>query len=263
MSGEDVNAVHTNLLSNLMMSFKNWLPGMAYERFGGLEWDKTLGVVKQGRYRAVFDDMYNKEDAVGFHNLMYKTMQRASLFALDVVTFGMIPGGALKINDARAKILFEEYLKKNPKLLTEGKTKDEMFTEFLDYKRGQIKAAAIELRAVLILTLAMMAMGKGIGDDWATRTGYRFINRLRRELSFFISPNDMVTIIKGAVPIVSLATDVQKWIGNTVDEARDDIFREDSKHDLTPPGYYTIHFIPGYRLYNFFEPYEQNKKSPY
>jgi len=263
MSSEDVNAVHTALLSNLMMSFKTWLPGMAYERFGGLEWDKTLGVVKQGRYRAVFDDLYNKEDAVGFHNLMFKTMQRASLFALDVVTFGMIPGGALKINDARAKVLFDQYLKKNPKLLTSGKTKDEMYQEFIEYKRGQIKAAAIELRAILILTMAIMTMGKGVGDDWYSRTAYRQINRLRRELSFFISPNDMVTVVKGALPIVSLATDVQKWVGNLADESRDTFLGEDSSNDMTPPGYYTIHFIPGYRMFTFFEPYEQNKRAKY
>lgn len=93
----------------------------------------------------------------------------------------------------------------------------------------------------------MIAMTMLLGADWddddqpdyrkyfGTRFAYKLLNRTWRELASMFSFSDFDSLIGGgAIPMWSLARDMVKLLGNTVDEARDAVVGEDSKKILRP-----------------------------
>jgi len=261
ISPEDMNAINFSLLGSLAMSFKNWLPALALERFDKLSYDATSELIKSGRYVDLYNELgADKEKSLS--EFLSKVAKRLGLFALDVATFGST--NMLPINENRAKAMFEKYLETHSHLLT-TKSKDELYKEFLEYKRGNLKASAIELATIMYLLIGLLGLGHVWDDDsYQRRVAMRQLRRLSRELSFFIDPSAMIqTVGRNTIPLTGIAVDVQKLLTNTADETRDLLIGEDNKKDQTPLGYYSRTFIPGYRLTTFFEMFDSDTKRQY
>jgi len=261
LSQEDMNAINYSLLGNLAMSFKNWLPGLALERFDKLGYDATAEVIKRGRYVDLVSELgvdYNKS----MSKFLTSFAKRAGEFALDVATFGKL--NMLKVNENRAKALFQDYLSKNKHLLTQ-KSEKELYQEFLDYKRGNLQASGVEMAIIVYLLLALAALGKYWDDDsYQRRTVMRQLRRAARELSFFINPMAITeTAGRNTVPIVGVMTDIQKLVFEVGDETTDYIFGEDNTRDKTNIPYRLRPFIPGYRLSTTFEVFDEDEKRKY
>ena len=264
MNEEDMNGVNMNLLGNMMMSFKNWMPGLAEERFAGIKYNIGTKAITIGRWRAVSSDIPSMEEA-GFLRLAASTIAKVGLVLADGLTFSKL--GVYKVNEQRTRILFEKFKEANS---NNSEIQEMEFEDFLDYKQGQIKALARESMIILVL-IGMMALMSGADfddddePDWkknlATRTAYRLINRTRRELMFFINPTEILaTAGSNIVPQLGLATKSMRLLFNTFDELRDNTIGENNEQDKNNELYYSVKFIPGYKLgSSLFEPFEQDK----
>ena len=261
LSQEDMNAINFTLLGTLTMSFKNWLPALALERFDKLSYDATSELIKSGRYVDLLNEWGIDKDK-GISVFLPKVAKRLGLFALDVATFGTT--SMLPINENRAKAMFEQYLETHSHLLT-TKSRDELYKEYLEHKRGNLKAAAIELAVIVYLMLGILGLGQVWDDDsYQRRVAMRQLRRLSRELSFFIDPSAMIqTVGRNTIPLSGLAVDVQKLLVNTADEIRDEIVGENNKKDPTPFLYYGRSFMVGGRLLTFFEVFEADEKKQF
>ena len=145
------------------------------------------------------------------------------------------------------------------------------FQEYLETRKGQIRGAAAELRAVLMLALSLLALGmKGDDDErmytktWLTRKMYASLSRTAMELGFLSNPNEMISFIRSPIPMAGIVVDTLKVVNNTGDEVMDAISGREDNRDKTPWGYYSLPFFPGYKqLSRFIEVYEQDKANPY
>ena len=160
------------------------------------------------------------------------------------------------------------------RLIQKGDTEYEIeFKKFLELKRANIRAALSEIRAVILLMLSIMALGGDWDDDgdidiretWAGRQLYRYLNRIYRETAFFIDWREFVGSPRSTgIPLISMGGQFLKWADNSFDELTDSMFGEDDSPDKTPPGYYTLKFVPGLAsLAEYFEIYPQYKQREY
>ena len=137
------------------------------------------------------------------------------------------------------------------------------FEDFIEFKQGQIRSGSAELSAILALITIVTSL-KGDWDDdgeadWKknmyTRTLFRMLNRSRRELAFFISPNDWENLFRMPVPIMSLVPDTMKALTYALSGVGDIVTGEEP---VTPSGrskfYYLWRRIPGNKLILVFEP---------
>ena len=264
MNEEDMNGVNMNLLGNMMMSFKNWMPGLAEERFAGIKYNVGTKAITIGRWRAVSSDIPSMEEA-GFLRLVGSTVAKVGLVLADGLTFSKL--GVYKVNEQRTRILFEKFKEANS---NNSEIQEMEFEDFLDYKQGQIKALARESMIILALIGMMVLMsGADFDDDdepdWkknlATRIAYRLINRTRRELMFFINPTEILaTAGNNILPQIGLYTKSMRLLSNTFDEIRDNTIGENNERDKNNEFYNTVKLIPGYKLgSSLFEPFEQDK----
>jgi hypothetical protein len=110
-------------------------------------------------------------------------------------------------------------------------------------------------------------------SSWAGRTLFRITNRARREMAFFISPQDQMDIIRTPLPVSGLLMDTVKLWKNFLDETGDIVHGEYEKRSGLPGFvfgknrgkdkkqnfYETIRWIPGHKLIqmlDLFEAYE-------
>lgn len=277
MNEEDMNAVNMNIAGNLAMSYKNWMPGLIAERFKGvfdknntLRYNPITKTITQARYTALISELGLKDEDVKITNFFYKVFSPTMVkFIAEVSWVGKAITGGYKISEDRAKTEFLDFKLKNK---NNPKIQNYSFEDFLDYKQGQIKALAAEVRVMTILIAVLAALGGDWDDDgdkdykesWIGRQSYRFFNRYRREMMSLINPNDWRTLLTGGVlPVASLGIDFQKWLDNTFDETRDIVVGENSSQDKTPIFYESHQWVPGYKFFDIFELFEESKKKEY
>jgi hypothetical protein len=275
MSTEDINYAQTNLVLNLMMQFKTWMPGVLQERFGELRYNKYLDAPEWGRYRAYFTDFSPEKDKdIGawlFNTVAKKAMQTA----VDVATFGLVK--TYKVDEVKSKLEFEKWRLENPDL---GKGLDVKM--YIEIKQKQINATIAELRILLIIAAVLSMLGADWDDDginnyrefWITHKLYQILSRTATEIGFAspLNPSsgrELQRLVANPLPLAGLLSDVGKIAQNTYDEFLDLLFGEDvkmfgktGKGDKTDNFYYTITLLPGgYQLRRFLDLYEQDQKA--
>jgi hypothetical protein len=280
MNQEDVNDANLHIVTNLMMRFKNWMPKMLNERFGGIRYNPLTKSIEEGRYWALKTNL-TKEEGSWAKFVVTEVVPEMSKFLFHITTFG---GYKYKVNEFRAKIMLEEFKAQFP---NDAKVQAMTLKDFMDYKQGQISASATELRVIFTL----LAILGGLRGDWdddgepdyketlGGRTMFRMLNRMRMEIAFFINTDDWYRLFRFPVPIIGLADDFILWVKNTKDEAGDWIYGEEKereylakrlfgankegKRDKKPIGYESIQWIPGYKAIRMFEPFKQHEELEY
>lgn len=280
MNPEDINYANTQLITNLAMRFKNWMPGMLGERFGGMRYNPLTKTIEEGRYWSLITNL-NKEEASWGKYIVTEVMPAIAKISFHIATFG---GYKYKVNEHRAKILFENYKMQNP---NSKDIQSMSFGDFMAYKQGQIKAAATELRVILSLVTILMALRGDWDDDeepdykqtLAGRLLFRSLNRMRMEIAFFLNTDDWYRLFRFPIPLVGLADDVFATVKNTRDELGDWIYGEETertyakrllfgankegKRDKKPLLYESSQWIPGYKAIRILEPFEQHRELEY
>jgi hypothetical protein len=278
MNPEDVSATDTSLTQNVMMQFKTWMPGVVREYTGKLRYDEDIQAMRWGRFKALADQF-------GIYHLTEEDMDngtKIALFAkkvlgpelvkltLDLVTFGAIEkwhiGGYSRVNEEKARMRYQMWLSENPEMI--GKTS---FEDFLEVKRGQLKASLTTMRAILgMLSLILFLKGEGDDDEprymenWITRTSFKVLTKAESEIAFMWTPGEFLRMLKTPFPMTQLISQAGSTIENGADEFLDYIYGENSSQDKTGAGYYLIQWIPGgSQISRLAELWPNYKKSPY
>ena len=279
MSDEDKALYNNTLFLRLLMHYKSWLPGVAMERFGRARYDHILKNFDQGTWTTsignlggdiTIEQLINAE--VGVAQLIGAYGQDLGKVALDVVTFGMT--NTYKVNEKKARAAFDQFIAQNitnPEFAERFKDpveKEKMYQEFLDMKRGNIKAFMMEFRGVMLLGMLLMLMGGDWDDDgkidmrqsWAGRQLYKVMNRAYRETAVFVDPREFMDSRSTGIPLISMASNIVKLASNTADTFRDVAFGQNDKKDKTGPLHYTPKFVPGLdAVFNVLEVRETDK----
>ena len=120
------------------------------------------------------------------------------------MTFGYTNQFKMKEDLARAK--FEQWAannKDNPEFtdrLKDPEQREEMFKDYVEMKRANIRAHLMEMRLTLLFMLLLMVMGGDYDDDgkidirqsWAGRKLYAAVNRTYREVAVFTQPQEFL-----------------------------------------------------------------------
>ena len=272
MTSEDINIVNTTTLGQAMMQFKNWMPGTMEARFGKVEWDSTLESFEEGSWKSFSKDQILLEGELqSYTGLVAKNVMR---LGMEIATFG---GYKYALNDDKMKYHFDNYVNEMVLLgderfieaLGNPERLEELYTDFIDMKRSNIKAFASELRTVILFLTAIMFIGGDWDDDgkadyretWAGRTLYRLLNRTYLEIGYYADMGEWQSVITAPMPIVRLSVDIYRLIANTKDEFRDELLGENAPNDPTPWLYYGSDFIfPGAnQVGGFFEVFKQDE----
>jgi hypothetical protein len=251
-SGEDVALYSTQLLGRMIGQFRNWIPNLINEMSKGLEYNKNTDTVDVGRFTSIGHVI-----AQGSNGTVLSTAAQlakvVAFLAVDLIPYINLVQKSDAANDAKARLWFENWKRNHPQLSKDIDGNDITFEQYTEAKKGQMRALAVQLRVLALMMMLTMLLGADWDDDgepdyrktFAGRGTYRVLNRTWREAASMFSFSDFDSLIGGgAIPMWSLARDMVKLLGNTVDETKDVVLGENSKKDQSPIGFYTISWVP-------------------
>ena len=271
MSSEDINLVNTSTLGQAMMQFKNWMPGTMEARFGKLEYDPNLESFEEGSWKSWSKDQILLEGELqSYTSLVAKNVMR---LGWEIATFS-----PYHADEKKMRYHFDNYVNEMAMLgdrkfvdaLANPEQLNELYADFVEMKRANIKAFAAELRTVILFLMSIMFLGGDWDDDgkadyretWLGRTAYRLLNRTYLEVGYYADMGEMQRVLTAPMPIVRFGVDLYRLFSNTKDEVRDSIFGENAPNDPTPWFYYGSDWIPGFnQVGGFFEVFKQDKEK--
>lgn len=249
---EDKAHWQNNIIMQLVMHFKSWMPGIMFERFGKVKFDNRIDSVYMGKYIALGKEFSNP-DKLAF-TIFFKKILLPKLgnLAADVATLGLLK--SRRLNDRFNKQLaFNKWLDENPHY--KGKV---TFEEFNEVQQKQLKSIIQELRVLLLLAGLILLMGMDWDDDGEkdykkyllTRKLASAIFKTQQEMSFVFDPTSFASMVKTPLPMIGLVNDVYKTLANTVDEILDIPFGEErliggTTNDKQPLLFNTHKWMPG------------------
>lgn len=254
MNEEDMNAVNFTVLSSMLMSFKNWMPAMVEERFRGLDstfrpnsksslrYNTATETITEARWTAYFSNIEDTSSSAIINFIRKIVNPSVAKLLLEATTFGISPMSNyyLKVDEARARQLFEKFKEENK---GNASIQNYSFDDFVEYKKGQFRALATEVRFMMAIIGLVMAMGADWDDDgkadykkvWLNRQLFRIANRYRRELMSLVNPYDWINLTDRPIPIIGLSTEFLNFSGQVLDETLDATLGEAEKRSIINP----------------------------
>lgn len=247
---EDKAYWQSQLIGNLVMHFKSWVPGIMFERFGKVKYDHRIDSIYMGKYVALGQEFKNPDKLALKEYFRQIVFPKLGKFTRHLLLFGY--GG--KLNTKESKMLaFEQWLDENPHYKNKV-----TFEEFDDIQKKQLRSMMQELRVILLFASLALMLGFDWDDDGDkdyknylfTRKLMSVLYKTQQELSFVYNPVDFANLIKNPIPTIGLVSDIWKTIANTGDEILDVIFGEErlmggTDNDKQPIFYNSVKFIPG------------------
>lgn len=283
-SPEAINTAGMKLINRFFLHYRSWLPGLALERFGITRYDHILEHFDQGTWRGFFGnfgpdaEFDNMGDLVKAEFALTEFLGAALVdigkITLDIGTFGLT--NAHTIKEGKAQQEFELFLADRTEdadfdFKGDPAKREAAFQKFLEMKRGNLRGALAELRAVILLGLTVMGLGGDWDDDgkidirqsWLGRKTYNILNRVYRETAVFWDPTEFVGPRSTGIPLLGLIQDGIKLLNNSADELGDRLTgKQGIEHDPIEAGYYTFKLAPGLgALAKAMEIYPQHKHS--
>lgn len=247
---EDKAYWQTQLVGQVVMHFKSWMPGVMRERFGKTKYNDALQLIEMGRFTAFGQELYNAEQL------------SIPLFMKDILIPKLLELGKHlvwytgKSNNPRVQLAYENWLNNNPQY--KGIVS---LTDFLGAQKAQMKALIIELRILLSMAMLIALLGADFDDDgkkfyqemWITRKLVAVLAKTNSEISFTYNPSEFAKMIKNPIPMAGVLTDAVNVLSNTYDETIDITlgekfplpFHKAQEQDKTGPLYHTSKLIPG------------------
>tara|TARA_R100001463_G_scaffold26997_5_gene62826 strand:+ start:8992 stop:13365 length:4374 start_codon:yes stop_codon:yes gene_type:complete len=236
ISEEQRAAMQGNMLFQMAMKFRSWMPGMVQSRFGDVKYDAVLDDLEIGRYRVFLGQLFQNGIGPALTNLKDVAIATMPLM-LDHYKGRM--GGKF------AEKKYQEFLESNPHL-RDRFTKE----EFIQLMEDKMRGAIIEARTASALGALLLFLSAGLNWDdeddnnIVTRNMFLMLKRTSLELSFPYSPGSVVELAKFPFPVMSLIKNIGQIKDNTIDETRDLLFGENSNRDSTPQMYFISKQIP-------------------
>lgn len=229
-SRDNVSGFRMTMMGQALMQFRGWIPRTVGARFGETRFDHELEVVEQGRYVSMFNQLYSKR----FLPLMGEMIKG---FAIG--EFGQNTKEVVRLK-------YLQYLEENP-TVDPNEVTEEMFYEM---HVANVKASMME--AILITAFFMLGMSLKAGwdddDEIDKRTrNYmtKMLNRTMDELLFYVSPESLMAITKGAVPGFSLFTDLFNFGSDVVGQTTGFLKGDEEQMDKNNPAWRFARLFPG------------------
>lgn len=247
---EDKAYWQTQIVGQVLMHFKSWMPGIIKERFGSTGYNDALQLVEMGRFSAFGKEVFNAEQAS--IPVFMKEILAPKLLEL---AKHLVWYNGTKSNP-RIKLSYEHWIDNNPQY--KGVVS---FDDYLAAQKAQMKALIIELRILLSFAMMIALLGADFDDDgkklyqetWITRKLVAILSKTNNEISFTYNPAEFAAMVKNPIPLAGILVDATNVLANTYDETIDITFGEKfplpfhkpQKQDSTPKLYYTSKLIPG------------------
>jgi hypothetical protein len=265
ISDEDKAHWQNNIIMQMMMHFKSWMPGLFFERFGKVKFDNRIDSLYMGKFTALAKE-FGGIDQMAMSEFMTKiVLPKMGKLIVDIATLGLFKSS--RLNDKYNKELyFEKWLDENPH--HRGKVS---FEDFNEIQQKQLKSVIQELRVILLFAGLLMLMAGDWDDDGErdynkylmTRKIASLLFKTRQEIYFMYRPDQFASMIKNPIPSLGLLTDAFKTISATGSETYDLLSGKDAflgwgneKSDKTPRGYQLTKWLPGLggalRFFDFF-----------
>lgn len=236
ISEEQRAAIQGDLLGQMVMKFRTWMPGIVQSRFGKEKYDATLEDIEVGRYRVMLGNLFQQGIVPGLQNFS-NVMVSAMPLMLDHYK-GRMKGEYVEK-------LYQRFMTDNPQLKNSFTKED-----FIKLTEDKLRATIVEARVAAALGALLLFLTAGL--DWddpdenniLTRNIFLMLKRTTLELSFTYSASSVLDIVKSPFAVFTLAKDLSKIRNNTIDEAVDIMFGENQNRDTTPIMYYTIKQVP-------------------
>lgn len=254
ISSEELPYYDNFLVGKLLGQFKKWVPPIVNERFGALKVNDILDTVEQGRYSVI----WNENDVNDSANMVYYTLNKLAssltFIGKNLLTYGTIGralGADIKLNEQRSMLQYNNLKQKYanmPGMLEKIPT----FEDFVEMKKGQIRATLGEVEMYLMLLAATLMLGADWDDDeipnykemWVLHKMYQITNRVKTELSFTYNPLEYAKIFKEPIPAAGLAITTAKALDNFKDEFIDGVTGRVDMKDDTDLFHYSISLLP-------------------
>lgn len=236
-NNDDINGIRLSVLGQSLMQFRNWIPRMAYERFGKLRYVGDLETYERGKYMSFLDQTINKKI---LPNIL------SSLADAGILGFGKGMIGKKNV-ERRARELYQDMVRKAAENNESVKITEQ---EFVELHMQNVRSTVMELQ--LLATFAvLLASLKGFGDDddeWKKDPMRRFvvklINRNMDEVSFWFNPDSASSILKKPIPIVSFASDITNFTGSLFSQSYGFVTQNEELMDKSKPKRYFNKLFP-------------------
>ena len=280
MDEQNITAVDTYLIGKALMQFKSWMPKLVEERFMATKYNSTFKALEEGRYRGFFKgsgytsrNMLKQEMA--FNEILVHNAKRGVDALLNLAMLKkwttnpaerarLIEDGKWSDKqqaeyERRTKGLDLEFAEWQKNLPDGDSAKSVSRTEYLKMRQRSVRRTLAEIRAILIMMGAAMAMGMGFGPDddkwyrqyWATRKAHLIFSRSAQELGFLLNPQEFVSMLRGGLPLMGMFVDLMKIGTNGISETGELLgIIQGSANDKTPFLYHTVKFVPGFNQLN-------------
>jgi hypothetical protein len=261
---EDKAAWQSQILGQVVMHFKSWMPAIIRERFGKVKYNRALQVVEMGKYIALGQEFSNTDKLATTVFIQSVLIPKLGKFILHLATFGKL---GTVYDRARKLKAFNDWLQDNPHYKNKI-----TYEEWLNVQEKQVKSMMIELRILLTIAAIIMMLNNDWDDDgekdfhkyWLSRKIAALLSKTQQEISFTYNPEEFAKMIKNPIPMIGLATDSIKALKNTFDESTDAVLGENSESDKTPFFYYGHKLIPGAQgLTKFWDIFHQDSGQSY
>ena len=200
------------------------MPKLVEERFMATKYNSTFKALEEGRYRGFFKgsgytsrNMLKQEMA--FNEILVHNAKRGVDALLNLAMLKkwttnpaerarLIEDGKWSDKqqaeyERRTKGLDLEFAEWQKNLPDGDSAKSVSRTEYLKMRQRSVRRTLAEIRAILIMMGAAMAMGMGFGPDddkwyrqyWATRKAHLIFSRSAQELGFLLNPQEFVSML--------------------------------------------------------------------
>lgn len=196
-SRDDINGIRTTMLGTALMQFRNWMPEMVEERFGGLQFDDELNMWTYGKTNLFFKEMFSK---------------RFPILVKSIITgFG----------DSAIQGAKDKYQMMKRDAFEKGESFDISETEFIDMYIGNLRSQMLELMVFLGFGAAVMSVSRA-GDDEKAKGLKKYLakamSKYYNEFAFYYNPLEFTRLVNKPLPVVGLAEDVYRLASATVRE---------------------------------------------
>jgi hypothetical protein len=217
-SSEDSSLYNTTMIGKALMQYRGWLPATFLERWKDPSYNYTLEDIEIGRYRLAYGEIAGDG--------LLPALERLGDLSLQVFSFGYLGG---KIDEQKSKDFYNKWKANNPQFADKV-----TFEEFKATRLQQWKATASEVRAYIMVTAAMLAVGFAAGDDErrrhpVIRKTIETLDRISLEIGFFFIPQEFMQIItRSPIPFLNLITESVNLTKNTLGETKDFVLGADA-----------------------------------
>lgn len=253
----DQSIASTNIFLRLILTLRNWIPPIAGSRFTSARYDTLLDTVNVGRYAVFIGDVFS-----GSNSTINDRLKEFKNLLFEVTYLHRVLGSKLKTSRKAAQFFYERFMREN--LDKNGKPLyDITFEQFVALRTNKLHALADELRVIIgFMTVIMILAGDWDEDDkpmykeyYGTDLLYRILSKSSNELTFFINPSSVTSIVSSFIPSITILEKSIGIVSNGIDEWRDFVTiktsGKDKKglnnvdvNDQTPLFHNTMFFIP-------------------